>query len=171
MKRSRSLSHRVDRHEHDFGLQDEAQNYPMNLSIKNLVIFLMLPTLCYEIDFPRTENIRIDFLLRRGFEIAVLINIEVALIQQWIMPILDITLPNMKTNLWIDVIENYLRLLLPNHIIWIVGFYLLFHSFCNFTGEIFQFADREFYRDWWNAKDVIKTFLILEKIIFKILKN
>ena len=32
-------------------------------------------------------------------------------------------------------------------------FYLVFHSFFNFLGELFHFADRNFYSDWWNAPD------------------
>jgi diacylglycerol O-acyltransferase-1 len=35
-------------------------------------------------------------------------------------------------------------------------FYLVFHSVLNTVGEIMQFADRNFYSDWWNAKNVIE---------------
>jgi diacylglycerol O-acyltransferase 1 len=35
-------------------------------------------------------------------------------------------------------------------------FYLLFHSFLNTVGEVIQFADRNFYSDWWNAKNVVE---------------
>lgn len=47
--------------------------------------------------------------------------------------------------------SNPLPLLLqvPNHLIWLIFFYWLFHSSMNFVAELMQFGDREFYRDWW----------------------
>ncbi len=51
--------------------------------------------------------------------------------------------------------ERVLKLALPNHLIWLTLFYLLFHSFLNTTGEILRFADREFYLDWWNANNIL----------------
>lgn len=43
---------------------------------------------------------------------------------------------------------------IPNHIIWLIWFYWFFHSCSNFWAEILRFADREFYRDWWNSNSV-----------------
>ena len=50
--------------------------------------------------------------------------------------------------------ERLLKLAVPNHLLWLIFFYLLFHSFLNITGEILKFADRNFYGDWWNATNV-----------------
>ena len=33
-------------------------------------------------------------------------------------------------------------------------FYLTFHVSLNITAELLRFADREFYRAWWNAPDL-----------------
>lgn len=41
-----------------------------------------------------------------------------------------------------------MKLAIPNHVIWLVNFYLLFHSALNLQAEALKFADREFYRDW-----------------------
>ena len=43
----------------------------------------------------------------------------------------------------------------PNHLIWLTFFYLIFHSAMNTVAEIMQFADRSFYFDWWNSRNVI----------------
>jgi len=32
---------------------------------------------------------------------------------------------------------------------------LIFHSLLNTLGEMLQFADREFYHDWWNANNIL----------------
>lgn len=129
--------------------------YPMNIRYRNMWFFMMLPTLCYEINFPRNEKIRIVFLLRRLVEVFILLQIMLALIQQWIVPSLEEAVVKMVEKDAVFTIEQTLRLVLPNLIIWLLGFYMVFHSFLNFLAEIFKFADREFYRDWWNAKDII----------------
>lgn len=43
---------------------------------------------------------------------------------------------------------------IPNHLVWLCFFYLTFHSFLNLMGELLQFADRNFYCDWWNANSI-----------------
>ena len=48
------------------------------------------------------------------------------------------------------------RLAIPNHIIWLLGGYLVFHSCLNISGELLYFADRDFYHDWWNSTNFSK---------------
>lgn len=43
---------------------------------------------------------------------------------------------------------------IPNHFVWLCFFYLTFHSFLNLIGELLQFADRNYYCDWWNANNI-----------------
>ncbi|XP_046687317.1 LOW QUALITY PROTEIN: diacylglycerol O-acyltransferase 1-like [Homalodisca vitripennis] len=51
--------------------------------------------------------------------------------------------------------ERLLKLAIPNHLLWLIFFYLLFHSFLNLVGELLHFADRNFFNsDWWNAKNI-----------------
>lgn len=60
--------------------------YPDNLSYKDLFYFLCAPTLCYELNFPRTTRIRKRFLLKRILEVVFGVNVVMALFQQWIIP-------------------------------------------------------------------------------------
>lgn len=60
--------------------------YPDNLSLKDLFYFLLAPTLCYELNFPRTDRIRKRFLIKRILEVLIGINIVMALFQQWMIP-------------------------------------------------------------------------------------
>ena len=39
----------------------------------------------------------------------------------------------------------------PASYIWLIGFYIFFHSYLNFWAELTYFGDRRFYSDWWNA--------------------
>lgn len=60
--------------------------YPDNLSLKDIFYFLLAPTLCYELNFPRTDRIRKRFLIKRILEVVIGMNIVMALFQQWMIP-------------------------------------------------------------------------------------
>lgn len=45
-------------------------SYPQNIALSNMYYFIFAPTLCYELNFPRTSFIRKSFLLRRLFEVV-----------------------------------------------------------------------------------------------------
>jgi len=131
-------------------------HWPHNLSVKDLAYFLCVPTLCYELNFPRTKRIRKIFLLRRILEVILGTNLMLALTQQWIVPNVVDTLVPFDSLDWSLTMERLLKLALPSHILWLLGFYLYFHSFLNTVGELLQFADRDFYHDWWNSRNVEK---------------
>ncbi|XP_018023397.1 diacylglycerol O-acyltransferase 1 [Hyalella azteca] len=128
--------------------------YPDNLTLRDLYYFLLAPTLCYELNFPRTSRIRKWFLFRRALEVLVLSNLVMALFQQWMIPSVKNSFKPFSDMDFIRTWERLLKLSIPNHLLWLTCFYIVFHSFLNTTGEILRFADRHFYDDWWNAEDV-----------------
>lgn len=60
--------------------------YPDNLTVTDLLYFLCAPTLCYELNFPRTDRIRKRFLLKRILEVLIGFNVVLGLFQQWMIP-------------------------------------------------------------------------------------
>ncbi|VDN20002.1 unnamed protein product [Dibothriocephalus latus] len=46
------------------------------------------------------------------------------------------------------VMEHLLNIAIPNHILWLLGFYAFFHSYLNVVAELLKFGDRRFYEDW-----------------------
>lgn len=124
----------------------------MNLS--DLYYFLFAPTLCYELNFPRSPRIRKLFVLRRCIEILILCTLQFVLGQQWILPILRTLDRPLNQYSTLENVERLLRLALPNHLIWLLLFYVYFHSTMNLLAELLRFGDRLFYRDWWNATDL-----------------
>lgn len=130
-------------------------SYPNNLSIADLVYFVAAPTLCYELNFPRSERIRVWFVCRRIAELIIGINVQVALFQQWMIPSVKNSLePFTKLHLT-HALERMLKMALPNHLLWILMFYLTFHSLFNLIAELLRFGDRRFYQDWWNSQDIM----------------
>ncbi|GAU95954.1 hypothetical protein RvY_07470 [Ramazzottius varieornatus] len=128
--------------------------YPDNLTLGNMYYFYFAPTLCYELNYPRTERIRKIFVLKRVAEILLLTQLEIALVQQWMLPIINNSVGPLREADWSRLTERLLKLAIPNHCVWLIGFYLYFHSMPNLMAELMRFADREFYRDWWNAETV-----------------
>ena len=45
--------------------------YPDNITLPNIFYFFYAPTLCYELNFPRSERRRKMFLLKRLFEVVI----------------------------------------------------------------------------------------------------
>ncbi|KAJ8417485.1 hypothetical protein AAFF_G00287120 [Aldrovandia affinis] len=128
-----------------------------HLTLGDLYYFLLAPTLCYQRDFPRTPNVRFNFLLQRLLEMVILTQLMVGIMQQWIGPLFQRSGSCFTT---MDVtmrIEHLVELVAPNHFLWLILFFLFSHSCLNFSGELLRFGDRHFYGDWWNA-DTLKSF-------------
>ncbi|XP_041624688.1 diacylglycerol O-acyltransferase 1 isoform X4 [Vulpes lagopus] len=136
------------------GAAQRMVSYPDNLTYRDLYYFLFAPTLCYELNFPRSPRIRKRFLLRRLLEMLFLTQLQVGLIQQWMVPTIQNSMKPFKDMDYSRIIERLLKLAVPNHLIWLIFFYWFFHSCMNAVAELMQFGDREFYRDWWNSESV-----------------
>ncbi|VDM50747.1 unnamed protein product [Toxocara canis] len=128
--------------------------YPSNLTLGNLYYFVFAPTLCYELRFPRSPGRRKAFMIKRTAELFMLSFIIVALSQQWVVPLLRNSVEPFSTMNISRCIERILKLAIPNHVIWLICFYTVFHSFLNLLAEILRFADRQFYLDFWNAETI-----------------
>ncbi|XP_076592313.1 diacylglycerol O-acyltransferase 1b [Chaetodon auriga] len=128
--------------------------YPGNLTVRDMYYFVFAPTLCYELNFPRSPKIRMSFLLRRLFEMLFFTQLLVALTQQWMIPIIQSSMKPLEDMDLSRMTERLLRLAVPNHLLWLMFFYWFFHSSMNFTAELLRFGDRQFYKDWWNSESV-----------------
>ncbi|XP_077272035.1 diacylglycerol O-acyltransferase isoform X2 [Temnothorax americanus] len=128
--------------------------YPDNLNFGDLYYYILAPTLCYELNFPRTQRIRKRFLIKRILEVVVGCQMMMSLSQQWMIPSVKNSLIPFSNMDVAKASERLLKLAIPNHLIWLCFFYLIFHSFLNLLGELLHFADRNFYNDWWNANNI-----------------
>ncbi|KAH9528268.1 Diacylglycerol O-acyltransferase 1 [Dermatophagoides farinae] len=152
--------HQNDNHHHHHtdvttAINQQLVQYPDNLTISDIYYFICVPTLCYELNFPRTERIRKRFLFKRLFEVIFLTQLILALIQQWMVPTIHNSLKPLQEMDYFRMLERLLKLSIPNHVIWLIWFYTYFHSFLNLIGEILRFGDRQFYKDWWNAESLL----------------
>lgn len=82
---------------------------------------------------------------RYNFQLILLTIIIVALSQQWVIPLLRNSVEPFSTMKLDRCLERVLKLAVPNHVIWLICFYTIFHSALNLIAEILRFADRQFY--------------------------
>ncbi|KAL5022706.1 hypothetical protein ScPMuIL_001861 [Solemya velum] len=157
-RRRRSVSHASPGpHEVANGkLETTVVSYPDNLNYGDLYYFIFAPTLCYELNFPRTLRVRKRFLIKRLLEIVFLSQLMLGLIQQWMIPTISNSMKPLADMDVKRVLERLLKLAIPNHFIWLLFFYWFFHSCLNVVAELLRFGDREFYRDWWVNFSAVK---------------
>lgn len=122
--------------------------YPRNVTLSNFCYFIAAPTLVYETIYPRTSVIRKRYVTWYSFQVLVCLAIEYILMRQFTIPIL---LAGAKTDkpLW-----SAMRLALPSFLSWLVMFWMIFHCTLSIIAELTRFADRQFYREWWNATTI-----------------
>ncbi|XP_030487910.1 diacylglycerol O-acyltransferase 1B isoform X1 [Cannabis sativa] len=128
-------------------------DYNYNVSLKSLAYFMVAPTLCYQPSYPRTAYIRKGWVFRQLVKLIIFTGVMGFIIEQYINPIVKNSQHPLKGNL-LYAIERILKLSVPNLYVWLCMFYCFFHLWLNILAELLRFGDREFYKDWWNAKTV-----------------
>lgn len=128
--------------------------YPQNITLGNFIYFWLAPTLCYQPIYPRSEGVCLKFIVLRLAEIAISLATIYVFVFQYGFPTLANSMELIDGNDWIGLIERLLKLSTTSLYIWLIFFYVFFHSFLNLTAELLRFGDRRFYQDWWNANSI-----------------
>ncbi|XP_011003345.1 PREDICTED: diacylglycerol O-acyltransferase 1-like isoform X2 [Populus euphratica] len=126
---------------------------PYDTYFKSLVYFMVAPTLCYQSSYPRTESVRKGWVVQQFVKLIIFTGFMGFIIEQYINPIVKNSQHPFKGNL-LYAIERVLKLSVPNLYVWLCMFYCFFHLWLNILAELLRFGDREFYKDWWNARTV-----------------
>ncbi|KAL2361532.1 hypothetical protein RJZ56_005564 [Blastomyces dermatitidis] len=133
-------------------------SYPQNLTVYNYVDYLLCPTLCYELEYPRTKEIRWMEVFFKTLAVFGCIFLLTHVSEEFIVPVLDESAERMqglssKSEKALVLAEAISFLLLPFMITFLLVFLVIFEYTLNAFAEITRFADREFYADWWNSCD------------------
>ncbi|KAL9085165.1 MAG: hypothetical protein Q9159_004847 [Coniocarpon cinnabarinum] len=132
--------------------------YDQNLTVANFVDFLLCPTLCYELEFPRTEKrnyMELFYKTSATFGCIFLLTITS---ENFIIPVLDESAVRLQERHSLAdgaliMAETTSKLLFPFMITFLLVFLVIFEYICGAFAEITCFADRHFYDDWWNSCD------------------
>ncbi|KAI5674348.1 hypothetical protein M9H77_14712 [Catharanthus roseus] len=128
-------------------------DHTYTVSFKSLLYFMVAPTLCYQLSYPRTACIRKGWVARQLIKLVIFTGLMGFIIEQYINPIVKNSQHPLKGD-FLYAIERVLKLSVPNLYVWLCMFYCFFHLWLNILAELLRFGDREFYKDWWNAKTV-----------------
>ncbi|GAB7355435.1 hypothetical protein MBLNU459_g5944t2 [Dothideomycetes sp. NU459] len=153
-----------------------AQAYPNNLTIGNFADWVFLPTLVYELEYPRQERINWMYVLEKTVATFGVLGVMQVISQAYIYPPVAETVRMKEAGLsleerWYElpwIISDMLfplllEQLLTWYLIWVSGTSAVFcgyvdaDGFCaqecmlNVLAELTRFADRGFYGDWWNS--------------------
>nr|POE88165.1 putative sterol o-acyltransferase 2 [Quercus suber] len=132
--------------------------YPQNLTVANFADYMLCPTLCYELEYPRTPSRSYMELFYKTLAVFGCIFLMTVVSEEFIIPVLDesaLALFHSKTFLDSALIfaETVSRLLFPFMITFLLVFLVIFEYVLGAFAEITKFADRQFYSDWWNSLD------------------
>lgn len=135
-------------------LEAPVVQYPQNLTVGNLAYFCVAPTLCYQMNYPRSKEIRWKYVFTLVFRLIFVGSLIIYICEQHINPVLVESLVPMKNFDAIVMFRNLLAICIPNTYVWLGGFYFFFHLWLNLFAELTRFGDRKFYLDWWNARSI-----------------
>uniref|UniRef100_A0A0D9WDN8 O-acyltransferase n=1 Tax=Leersia perrieri TaxID=77586 RepID=A0A0D9WDN8_9ORYZ len=129
-------------------------------TLGGLIYFMMAPTLCYQPSYPRTSCVRKGWLIRQIILYLIFTGLQGFIIEQYINPTVVNSQHPLKGGL-LHAVETVLKLSVPNVYLWLCMFYAFFHLWLNVLAEILRFGDREFYKDWWNARTIDEEVAVL----------
>ncbi|XP_030373494.1 sterol O-acyltransferase 1 [Scaptodrosophila lebanonensis] len=122
---------------------------PFLPSLGCYVYFLFAPTLIYRDNYPRTSHIRWPFAISRLLEVVAIAFLYAFIHERHISEhFADYGREPLNTP---QLIVKLFGMILPSMVIFLCGFYLILHSWLNFTSELLRFGDRMFYKDWWTS--------------------
>lgn len=150
--------------------------YPQNLNIKDFAGYIPLPTVVYELEYPRQDHINWYYVAEKTAATFGVLAVMTVISQAYIYPAVILTI-DMKANgmtfqerlaefPWIfsDLLfPLMLEYILTWYVIWECIVSLLRHVRpihptlvltvlqLNVLAEVTLFADRGFYADWWNS--------------------
>jgi diacylglycerol O-acyltransferase-1 len=120
--------------------------YPENIGLANMAYFLLAPTLCYQISYPRSKRFRARWMVKRLFMLTGSLGLMLFVTEQYIQPTIDNSLRPLRAMDWLRMVERILKLSLPTLYWWLAMFYTLFDLWLNVLAEVLRFGDREFYK-------------------------
>ncbi|KAG8908604.1 hypothetical protein FRB99_004892 [Tulasnella sp. 403] len=137
--------------------------FPDNVTLWNFVDYQMIPTLVYELEYPRTEryawvwlssagitydpdlrpSIRPSYVFEKTVAFLGCFTLLYTIAEHYIIPLT----PQRGQSFF----RSLLDLALPFMLSYLLLFYIIFECICNGFAELSRFADRQFYEDWWNS--------------------
>ncbi|KZM25390.1 Sterol O-acyltransferase [Ascochyta rabiei] len=130
--------------------------YPNNLTSYNFIEWTCLPTLVYDLEYPRQERINWWYVAEKTAATLGVIWIMIVISQAYIYPVVVETTRQKEAGMSLDerwkefpwVVSD---MLFPMLLEQLLSWYVIWECLLNVLAEITRFADRGFYGAWWNS--------------------
>ncbi|KAK9457411.1 MBOAT, membrane-bound O-acyltransferase family-domain-containing protein [Dipodascopsis uninucleata] len=128
--------------------------YPENVTLANFFDFMMLPTIVYDLEYPRTKRIRWGYFFEKVAAIFGVFFLMITLAEQHFYPMVMHAL-SLRSLPFTTKLMEYPFLLIdmvaPFIMMYLLTWYLIWDAILNALAELTRFADRSFYGPWWNS--------------------
>ncbi|KAL5120870.1 Sterol O-acyltransferase 2 (Sterol-ester synthase 2) [Pleosporales sp. CAS-2024a] len=130
--------------------------YPNNLTVYNFVEWTCLPTLVYDLEYPRQDRINWWYVGEKSAATLGVIWVMIIISQAYIYPVVVETVRLKDAGMSLDqrwkefpwVVSD---MLFPMLLEQLLAWYVIWECLLNVLAEMTCFADRGFYGDWWNS--------------------
>jgi sterol O-acyltransferase len=138
-------------------LESQSNNgirFPDNITFFNHFQYTMFPTLVYQIEYPRTDKIRWNYVFEKAAGVFGVIFMLILVAETYLYPI-SMQAIALRNTSFEERLVKYPLILLdtvpPFVLITLLVFYLIWDSILNGIAELTRFGDRNFYGEWWNC--------------------
>lgn len=132
------------------------REYPNNLTLCNHYEYVVLPTVVYELEYPRSESINWYYVAEKAAACFGIIFVMIMISQAFIYPVVMTTVRMKEEGVPLagrfrEFPWMLLDLVFPFLMEYLLTWYLIWETILNFLAELTYFADRSFYDAWWNC--------------------
>ncbi|KAG1707342.1 hypothetical protein DVH05_026534 [Phytophthora capsici] len=120
------------------------EQQPPSPDIKDFTMYLLIPSLVYEPNFPRTSRIRWGYIVEKAFSMIMGISMLYIIVTTHVIP-------KLEDSGTVNPVLSIVSLLLPFLGCYLLTWFIIFECICNGFAEVTYSADRDFYSDWWNS--------------------
>ncbi|KAF2108324.1 MBOAT, membrane-bound O-acyltransferase family-domain-containing protein [Lophiotrema nucula] len=133
-----------------------SNTYPRNLTLGNFIDWMWLPTLVYDLEYPRQEKRSWTYILEKTAATLGVIWIMIIVSQAYLYPVVIETVRHKQAGMTLD--ERWKEfpwvlsdMIFPMLLEYMLAWYVIWECVLNVLAELTSFADRGFYGDWWNS--------------------
>lgn len=133
-----------------------SHQYPNNLHGANHYEYIVLPTVVYELEYPRSERIDVAYVAEKAAATVGLLFVMNMVSQTLIYPVVMRAVAMKETGCTTaqrlaEFPWMLSDLVFPFMMEYLLAWYLIWETVLNILAELTFFADRSFYDAWWNS--------------------
>lgn len=121
--------------------------------ISRFLYYFFCPSLVYRDSYPRTPNVRWMVVFQHIVNVLGCIAFVFVVYRVFVMPHFEQAQQAADGTVVQTLITSTFMCMTPSMGLFLLTFFGVLHSWFNLWAELLTFADREYYTDWWNARN------------------